>query len=136
MVTFEEFKKLDKEIDRINLISWTKMPDDYDLYLKENYNKKQCQQRQKEILSQLYNILPITLVGIARKSSGEEEEYHYLSCPDQNNVVNYNPLTDLTEYLNANIGRRLRITIEVMENECDDCELRFKCWTEKHGKDK
>ncbi len=64
------------------------------------------------------------------KDADEEDEYFFLG-EVFSGEVRYDPLGDITEFLNANKGKRIRITIETMDNRCNDCINRYSCWTER-----
>jgi len=100
----------------------------------ELWNKKVgLQKRKGELLKELYKILPVTIEGTlaSSKDSDEEDEYFFLGETFNGSVV-YNPLGDITEFLNANRKKRVKITIEIMDDShCNDCASRYSCWTDK-----
>jgi len=97
------------------------------------YKKSKLYKRKEELLSELYKILPVTIEGtlISSKDSDEEDEYFFLGEVWQGEV-RYSPLGDITEFLHANKKKRIKITIETMDDShCNDCASRYSCWTDK-----
>lgn len=112
--------------------------------LKQVRIKKLC------VESQIATNLPIEIEGFLGDDVSEEVErdehgtirevYYYLGCPNlarsiyQPNIL-YNKFKDLTEILQHNTGKFLRVTIEAIpigESEnCTKCDKRFQCLTTK-----
>lgn len=100
--------------------------------------------------NQLSSNLPIVIEGFLGGEVTEEverdergsirETYYYLGCPNltqniyQPNIM-YNKFGDVTEILQHNTGKFLKVTIEAVplgESEtCAKCDKRFQCLTTK-----
>lgn len=114
--------------------------------LKQIKIKKMC------VESQIATSLPIQIEGFLGEDVGDEvdrdehgsirEIYHYLGCPIFPNghprhygTVGYDRFKDLTEILQHNTGRFLRVTIEAVPlgetDNCEKCNKRFQCLTTK-----
>ena len=99
--------------------------------------------------SQIASSLPVELVGYLGEDIEEVDQdehgtvnavYYYLGCPIFPNerqrhygTVGYDKLRDVTEVLQHNIGRFLKVTIEAVPlgetKECAECDKRFQCLT-------
>lgn len=122
------------------------------LYDGEREQLRQIKIKKLCVESQIASSLPIELVGYLGEDVGDEidydehgsirEFYHYLGCPifpNEHNrhygTIGYDKFRDITEILQHNIGRFLKITIEAIplgETEnCMKCTNRFKCLTTK-----
>ena len=120
--------------------------DEYRQRLKQVKIKKLC------VESQIATSLPIAVEGFLGEDVGDEvdrdehgtirELYYYLGCPIFPNehprhygTIGYDRFKDLTEILQHNTGRFLKVTIEAIplgETEnCEKCDKRFKCLTTK-----
>jgi len=99
--------------------------------------------------SQIATSLPIEIEGFLGEDSEEvdhdergiiRDNVYYLGCPNfgmgrLHNYVVYDRFKDLTEILQHNTGRFLRVTIEAIPlgemEACAKCDNRFKCLTTK-----
>jgi len=101
------------------------------------------------LISQLSAALPLTIEGylgedeeeVDRDEHGSVRQINYfLGCPSFSKGFNYgkiqcDDLKNITNILQNNVGKYLRITIEAVEvgerAECEHCNERFKCLTTK-----
>lgn len=119
--------------------------------LKQIKIKKLC------VESQITSSLPIELIGYLGEDVGDEidrdehgsirERRLYLGCPSfpkesskvkaywHYGTIGYDKFRDITEVLQHNVGRFLKITIEAVSlgetENCMKCDKRFKCLTTK-----
>lgn len=141
-----EIKAIEEKLREPMVHPKTPWLDEYRQRLKQVKIKKLC------VESQIATSLPIEVEGFLGEDVGDEvdrdehgtirEIYHYLGCPIFPNehprhygTVGYDRFKDLTEILQHNTGRFLRVTIEAIplgETEnCEKCDKRFKCLTTK-----
>lgn len=144
-----QIHEVEQEADKVRSLLCKEQDSKWRQLYQKSYNdlrvKRLC------LISQLSAALPLTMEGylgedceeVGRDEHGSiRQVYHYLGCPSfsTSSAFNYgriqcDDLKDITNILQNNIGKYLRITIEAIEigerAECEHCNERFKCLTTK-----
>jgi len=97
-----------------------------------NRNPQQLVQLSMErrmLLKKIYQMLPVIIEGTLASHSLDNI---FFVGNTKNGEVIYNSLGDITEYLDANRGKKVKIIIQSIDEEtCNTCEKRFTCWTQE-----